>query len=252
PNLEQLGNKKSSTSRIQDILKAIWRKKAMRVLDALEASRPGKARQTRHNPLTTVWGEHLDPEHILQEYPRPQLRRKTWICLNGTWQYAITRSGSRPRHAEGDILVPFSPETRASGVNRRLKPGEYLWYQRSVNLPVLPDGQRLLLHFGAVDQSCTVWWNGRLVGRNESGYLPFSFDVTEEARQGKICSVSVCGMTRKGAAAAAASSLLPPAGCTTRRRAGSGRPSGWNGCRRITSGSLRSHPILMRVWSGLR
>ncbi len=157
----------------------------MRLFDALEASRPGKARQTRHNQLTTVWGEQMDSEHILQEYPRPQLRRRTWICLNGTWQYAVTRSGRRPGHADGDILVPFSPETRASGVNRRLKPGEYLWYQRNVSLTDIPAGQRLILHFGAVDQSCTVWWNGRLVGRNDSGYLPFSIDVTAEARQGK-------------------------------------------------------------------
>ncbi|MCD7716467.1 MAG: glycoside hydrolase family 2 [Lachnospiraceae bacterium] len=157
----------------------------MRLFDAIKASRPGKARQTQHNPLTTVWGEQMDPEHILQEYPRPQLRRSSWICLNGKWQYAITRSGSRPGHAEGDILVPFSPETRASGVNRRPKPGEYLWYQRSVDLPEVPDGKRLILHFGAVDQSCTVWWNGHLAGRNECGYLPFSIDVTGETRQGR-------------------------------------------------------------------
>ncbi|MCC8051342.1 MAG: glycoside hydrolase family 2 [Clostridiales bacterium] len=157
----------------------------MRLFDALEASRPGKARQTQHFQLTTVWGEQMDPEHVLQEYPRPQLRRKEWICLNGTWQYAITKTGNRPRHADGDILVPFSPETRASGVSRRLKPGEYLWYQRCVVLPEVPDGQRLILHFGAVDQSCTVWWNGHLAGRNENGYLPFSVDVTGEVRQGR-------------------------------------------------------------------
>ncbi|MCC8047392.1 MAG: glycoside hydrolase family 2 [Clostridiales bacterium] len=157
----------------------------MRLFDALAASRPGKPRQTTHFQLTTRWGRDLDPECVLQEYPRPQLRRREWICLNGTWGYAITRSSRRPHHVDGDILVPFSPETQLSGVSRRLKPGEYLWYQRSIQLPGIPEGKRLLLHFGAVDQACTVWWNGHLAGRNEDGYLPFAMDVTDFAKQGK-------------------------------------------------------------------
>jgi len=157
----------------------------MRLLDALAASRPGKPRQTTHFQLMTRWGREMDPEHVLPEYPRPQLRRREWICLNGTWAYAITRSSSRPRHVDGDILVPFSPETRLSGVNRRPKPGEYLWYQRNVQLDEVPEGKRLILHFGAVDQTCTVWWNGHLAGRSENGYLPFSLEVTDFVKQGK-------------------------------------------------------------------
>ncbi|MCD7819335.1 MAG: glycoside hydrolase family 2 [Lachnospiraceae bacterium] len=157
----------------------------MRLSDALAAARPGKPRQKTHSCLTTRWGKQIDPEHVLEEYPRPQLRRKEWICLNGTWQYTITRTGRHPRHVDGDILVPFSPETRLSGVNRQLKPGEHLWYQRSVLLPECPQGKRLILHFGAVDQNCTVWWNGHHVGRNENGYLPFSMDVTDYINTGK-------------------------------------------------------------------
>ncbi|MCD7735921.1 MAG: glycoside hydrolase family 2 [Lachnospiraceae bacterium] len=157
----------------------------MRLSDALETLQPGRPRKTKKFQLTTSWGEKMDPERVLPEYPRPQLRRKDWICLNGTWQYAITGTGNRPRHTDGDIVVPFSPETRLSGVERRLKPGEYLWYQRIVSLPRIPDGKRLILHFGAVDQSSTVWWNGHLAGRNENGYLPFSMDVTGYVKQGK-------------------------------------------------------------------
>ncbi|MCD8346719.1 MAG: glycoside hydrolase family 2 [Lachnospiraceae bacterium] len=157
----------------------------MRISDAMAAMAPGKARQNVHNRLTTQWGESFDPEHVLNEYPRPQLRRRDWICLNGTWQYAISKSGKRPKHTEGDIVVPFSPESRLSGVNRKLKPGEYLWYQRSVELTELPEGKRLLLHFQAVDQSCTIWWNGHLVGRNENGYLPFSIEITGFVKPGK-------------------------------------------------------------------
>ncbi|MCC8065986.1 MAG: glycoside hydrolase family 2, partial [Clostridiales bacterium] len=157
----------------------------MRLPDAIAAMRPGKPRQTQRFSLMTQWGEQVDPDHVVFDYPRPQLRRKEWICLNGTWHYTFTRSGKRPGHVDGDILVPFSPETYLSGVNRRLKPGEYLWYQRSVTLHEVPEDRRLLLHFGAVDQSCTVWWNGHLAGRSETGYLPFSMDVTDYARAGK-------------------------------------------------------------------
>ncbi len=158
----------------------------MRLTDALTAMRRGKAKKSeRKTALTSIWGEHIDPEHTLWDYPRPQLRRREWICLNGLWQYAITRDRNRPSHMDGDILVPFSPESRASGVNRSLRPGEYLWYQCVVTLAVIPEGKRLILHFGAVDQSCVVWWNGHPAAENEGGYLAFSSDVTAFLREGE-------------------------------------------------------------------
>ena len=62
-------------------------------------------------------------QHPLPEYPRPALRRDSFESLNGLWQFAITKSAQLPRQWEGDILVPYSPETRASGVGRTLQPG---------------------------------------------------------------------------------------------------------------------------------
>ncbi len=76
-------------------------------------------------------------------------------------------------------MVPFSPEALLSGVGRQLQPDEWLWYRRTFPAPELEPGGRLLLHFGAVDQSCTVWVNGHEVGAHTGGYLPFSCDVTE-------------------------------------------------------------------------
>ena len=130
--------------------------------------------------MLTPWGEALDREHPLPEYPRPQLRRNSYLNLNGIWEYAITKTAEKPAAMQGEIVVPFSPETPLSGVGHILQPDEYLWYRRSVTLPEgFFRGGRMLLHFGAVDQRCTVWVNGRKAGSHTGGYLPFALDVTE-------------------------------------------------------------------------
>ena len=130
--------------------------------------------------MLTPWGEALDREHPLPEYPRPQLRRNSYLNLNGIWEYAITKTAEKPAAMQGEIVVPFSPETPLSGVGHILQPDEYLWYRRSVTLPEgFFRGGRLLLHFGAVDQCCTVWVNDQEAGSHTGGYLPFALDVTE-------------------------------------------------------------------------
>ena len=126
--------------------------------------------------MLTRWGRVLDADHPLPEYPRPQLVRERWVNLNGRWEHAFTRDDRRPASYDGPIVVPFSPEAELSGVGRQLQPDEWLWYRRSFTRP---EGERVLLHFGAVDQSCTVWVNGLEQGAHTGGYLPFSFDVTE-------------------------------------------------------------------------
>lgn len=136
--------------------------------------------------LTTVWGENLSPDHVLEEYPRPQLKRDNYKILNGYWNYAITNSSAAPSAHDGRILVPFSPESILSGVERQLKPREYLWYERTVS--VTPEeyrsGKRLLLHFGAVDQYASVYVNGSKVCTHMGGYLPFEADITDSVREG--------------------------------------------------------------------
>lgn len=131
--------------------------------------------------LMTPWGEHLDENCILTEYPRPQMRRNSYLNLNGRWEYAITDSDESPRRWDGTILVPFSPESTLSGVGRSLQPGQTLWYRREVIVPqgFIPADGRLLLHFGAVDQEAAVYWNGRLLGRHMGGYNAFTLDATD-------------------------------------------------------------------------
>lgn len=131
--------------------------------------------------LMTPWGEHPDENCILTEYPRPQMRRNSYLNLNGRWEYAITDSDESPRRWDGTILVPFSPESALSGVGRSLQPGQTLWYRREVIVPqgFIPADGRLLLHFGAVDQEAAVYWNGRLLGRHMGGYNAFTLDATD-------------------------------------------------------------------------
>ncbi len=134
--------------------------------------------------LTTPWGERLNRLHPLPEYPRPQFRRASYWNLNGPWDYAVTDSGDPPPAWEGEIVVPFSPESALSGVGRGLRPGQALWYRRALEAPAgfLPEGYRLLVHFGAVDQEADLFVNGRHAGHHMGGYNAFSVDVTEFLR----------------------------------------------------------------------
>ena len=128
--------------------------------------------------LYTPWGEQLDRTCPLPEYPRPQLRRDSYLCLNGLWDYTVEDGDEYSRRRSGKILVPFSPESLLSGCDFRLQSGETLWYERTFTLPEGFRRDRVLLHFGAVDQCCRVLVNDRPVGGHEGGYLPFTLDIT--------------------------------------------------------------------------
>ena len=163
----------------------------MRIKDAIGAMQLGKKKQIQVRELSTVWSEQADdgPQAVpLPEYPRPQLRRSDWTCLNGWWEYGICPGGKAGKasrgEADGKILVPFSPETKRSGVGRTLQPGETLWYRKEIEGLQLPEGRRLILHFGAVDERCAVYWNGSKVGSHRNGYLAFEFDVTQFVQPG--------------------------------------------------------------------
>ena len=134
--------------------------------------------------MKTPWTDSVDINAPLPEYPRPQMARRSWLNLNGPWLYAFTDSSRRPAEYDGEITVPFSPETELSGVGRALRSGEYLWYCREVEIPAEFSGKRLLLHFGAVDQCTAVWVNSTQVVRHTGGYLPFEADITDAVEDG--------------------------------------------------------------------
>jgi beta-galactosidase/beta-glucuronidase len=145
-----------------------------------------KNKDIKYNQLYTEWGENINPDKVLSEYPRPQLRRSNYTILNGYWNYNITKESValKPAQYEGKILVPFSPESILSGVNRQLRPEELLWYERPLIIERIYPGKRLILHFGAVDQTCELLINNNRVTRHIGGYLPFSADITDYVIEG--------------------------------------------------------------------
>ena len=139
--------------------------------------------------IMTRWAKEVTPENVWQEYPRPQLVRPDWLNLNGLWQYDIRdKVADLPESMDimfdtsGEILVPFPVESALSGVKRPLLPEQHLWYKRTFTVPTGWLGQKLLLHFGAVDWEATVWVNGKQVGTHRGGYTPFSFEISEHVQ----------------------------------------------------------------------
>ncbi|MFJ8085598.1 LamG-like jellyroll fold domain-containing protein [Streptomyces sp. NPDC096205] len=135
--------------------------------------------------LTTKWGDQLDEQRPLPEYPRPQQVRAKWKNLNGPWQFAGAEAGETPVFGEDldeRIVVPFPVESQLSGLERH---EDHMVYRRLVDVPkgwkVGAGGKdnRLMLNFGAVDYRARVWVNGKQVARHTGGYNAFSADITD-------------------------------------------------------------------------
>ena len=129
--------------------------------------------------LMTTWGEQLNPQNVLPEYPRPNMERADWKNLNGEWEYAILPKGEvEPERFDGKILVPFAVESALSGVQKRVGDQHELWYKRSFTVPTAWRGKDVLLNFGAVDWIADVFVNDVLIGSHTGGYTPFSLNIT--------------------------------------------------------------------------
>lgn len=135
--------------------------------------------------IPTRWAEQVKSDNPLPEYPRPQLERMNWQNLNGLWEYSITsKAAVELGKTQGKILVPYPLESSLSGVMKALKPDQLLWYRRLINKPRQKAGDRVILHFGAVDWQATIYVNGKEVGSHIGGYTAFSFDITDELKSG--------------------------------------------------------------------
>ena len=128
--------------------------------------------------IFTKWGNSLDKNNVLQEYPRPQFERDSYLNLNGEWEYSLKNGNKKPKY-KGKIIVPFPIESPLSGVKgKSLQPGMTLWYKKIVDLTKIKNNGRFLLHFGAVDQFTEVFVNNKKVGEHDGGYTSFYFDIT--------------------------------------------------------------------------
>ena len=121
----------------------------------------------------------------LSEYPRPQLQRDSYICLNGEWEYAIKKTIDIPFAFDGKIQIPYSPETPLSGVKKIVHPNEWLFYRKELEFPKGFIKDKVFLHFGAVDQIAEVFINDAFVGEHIGGFLPFSFDIKPFLKRNK-------------------------------------------------------------------
>ena len=136
--------------------------------------------QAKQGPMTTPWGETLDPDNVLGEYPRPQMEREEWMNLNGVWDL---RKGAEDETYDPDfvydrkILVPFPIESALSGVMEE-SDNQCYWYRRTLTIPESMNGKNILLHFDAVDWETIVYVNGKQVGSHTGGYDPFFFNIT--------------------------------------------------------------------------
>lgn len=123
------------------------------------------------------------------EYPNPQFERKNWVNLNGTWEFEIDKSASgkdrklfEKSKLNGEIMVPFCPESELSGVGEK----DFLnsvWYKRTIDVKDTED--LVILHIGACDYFTTLYVNGVEVGTHKGGYTHFSFDITSFVKAGE-------------------------------------------------------------------
>ncbi|MDQ3817810.1 MAG: glycoside hydrolase family 2 [Acidobacteriota bacterium] len=128
--------------------------------------------------------DHYQPTLPRPEYPRPQFVRREWLNLNGEWEFAFddeNKGRDLGWHfglpLDKRIIVPFPYQSEASGVNDK-SVHENVWYARDFEVPADWRGQNVLLHFGAVDYRATVWINGKEVGHNQGGHVPFQFNIS--------------------------------------------------------------------------
>ena len=130
--------------------------------------------------LMTPAGERLleSKETPWNVYPRPQLKRNSYVNLNGTWDFTVSENRHLPSSYDKQILVPFCPESQLSGLKFHPADGNFLFYRRTFTLPEGFEKDRVLLHVGAADQATQIYVNQQLLAAHIGGYESFTVDIT--------------------------------------------------------------------------
>lgn len=123
-------------------------------------------------------------------YPRPQLKRESFICLNGEWDLSVVSDGAKAIFDQ-KITVPYVPQSKLSGIGKTIGQNDVLYYRTYFTRPSIKESERLILHFGAVDNHAEVFVNGESVACHSGGYLPFSVDITHRIKEENELTVKV-------------------------------------------------------------
>ena len=118
-------------------------------------------------------------------YPRPQMKRDSYINLNGAWDFSVNYE------KQGQIRLPFCPESKLSGIGKHYEEGDLLCYNRTFTLPEGFNRGRVILHIGAADQRADVFVNGKQAGRIEGSYIRGEFDITSLVKAGETNALAV-------------------------------------------------------------
>lgn len=148
------------------------------------------------------------------EYPRPNMVRSSYQTLNGYWDFTKTSRDNNDFEFDQKIKVPFSPESENSeiGGDFCLEDTQKLVYRRTFKIEEDTSPKRIILHFGAVDQICKVFVNGRLAGKHTGGYTPFEFDITDLVKDGDNTILVECIDTLEKSAGARGKQSRKPGG----------------------------------------
>lgn len=115
----------------------------------------------------------------LNQYPRFNLVRNSYICLNGLWQYKITKDKGFAGDFDENIMVPFVVESPLSMVSHLLEPDEYIFYKKQIDVPSDLKNNKLILHFDGIDQNADIFIDGDLVGSTSLPYCVNALDITK-------------------------------------------------------------------------
>lgn len=144
---------------------------------------------------TLAFAAVADDWQPIEDHPRPDWARP-WIDLSGEWRFdfdpqdvGLKEEWYKQHAYSRSINVPFPWQSKLSGI-QDVDYNGVAWYERDVMIPQ-DAGPRVVVTFGAIDWSATVWVNGEKAGAHEGGYVPFSVDITTAAGPGDTVRLTV-------------------------------------------------------------
>jgi beta-galactosidase len=120
------------------------------------------------------YGEDLSTTGDLK-FAMPSFEDAKWRTLNLPHDWAV----ELPFEYDKELPSPYGLEARGyKPLGRKYPETSVGWYRRVFDVPGSDLGRRIFIDFDGAFQSTLVFCNGSFVGRNDSGYVPFRFDLT--------------------------------------------------------------------------